>query len=276
MPRRPDPRQLLARLPQGPVPISTGSASVRVDGPSHVTLLVNGVPSSPLDLTDPAWLDFEYLQQMAAVVDQLPPGPLDVVHLGAGGCAFARRIDAARPGSRQLAVDVDPELVRLVRTWFDLPRAPRLRLRAQDARETVAGLRDASTDVVVRDVFAPDTTPPGLCTAEFLADAVRALRPGGLYLANCADRPPLRTARAEVATAAAVMADVAVVAEPGLLKGRYYGNLVVVGVAPGDGGLDLASPALARALRSLAPPAHVLRGAELRAFAAGAAPLRDA
>ena len=88
--------------------------------------------------------------------------------------------------------------------------------------------------------------------------------------------PPLRTARAEVATAAAVMADVAVVAEPGLLKGRYYGNLVVVGVAPGDGGLDLASPALARALRSLAPPAHVLRGAELRAFAAGAAPLRDA
>ena len=67
----------------------------------------------------------------------------------------------------------------------------------------------------------------------------------------------------------------ALVADPGLLKGRYYGNLVVVGIAPGGGGPDLAAPELARALRSLAPPASVLHGAALRSFVAGAAPLHD-
>lgn len=274
MAHRPPDRDPRARLPLGDVPIATGTASVRRDGPAHVTLMVNGVPSSPLDLTDPTWLEFEYLQQMAAVLDRLPDGPVTAVHLGAGGCALARRLDAVRPGSRQLAVDIDPELVRLVREWFDLPRAPRLRLRAQDARAAITGLRDASMDVVVRDVFAPDTTPAALCTTEFLREVCRVLRPGGIYLANCADRPPLHTARAEAATALAVLADVAVIAEPGLLKGRHYGN-VVIAATRSTAGPDLGSAPLARALRSLPAPAHLLHGPELAAFVGSAPPLRD-
>lgn len=274
MARRTPDRDQRLRLPTGEVPISTGRAAVRRDGPAHVTLLVNGVPSSPLDLTDPTWLDFEYMQQMAAVLDTMPPGPLTAVHLGAGGCALARRIDALRPGSRQLAVDIDDELVRLVREWFDLPRAPRLRLRAQDARAAVAGLRDRSVDVVVRDVFAGDATPAGLRTAEFVADVARVLRPGGLYLANCADRPPLRVARAETATVAAVMGDVAVIAEPGLLKGRHYGNLVIAATLTSAGPALDAAP-LSRALRSLPAPAHLLHGADLVAFVGAARALHD-
>lgn len=271
MARRP-PDGERSRLPTGEVPISTGTASVRRDGPAHVTLMVNGVPSSPLDLANPTWLDFEYMQQMAAVIDHLPAGPLAAVHLGAGGCALARWLDAVRPGSRQLAVDIDAELVRLVRAWFDLPRAPRLRLRVQDARAAVAGLRDASADVVVRDVFATDSTPAELCTAEFVADVARVLRPGGLYLANCADRPPLRNARAEAATVASVLGEVAVIAEPGLLKGRHYGNLVIAAAA---GGPPLDAAPLARALRSLPVPAHLLHGPDLASFIAGAPPLHD-
>jgi len=262
------------RLPDGEVPISTGTARVRRDGPAHVTLMVNGVPSSPLDLADPTWLEFEYMQQMAAVVDQLPAGPVTAVHLGAGGCALARWMHAVRPGSRQLAVDVDAELVRLVREWFDLPRAPQLRLRAQDARAAVAGLRDGSVDVVIRDVFATDATPAELCTAEFVADVARVLAPGGLYLANCADRPPLRRARAEAATVAAVLADAAVIAEPALLKGRHYGNLVIAGTRSAAGPALDAAP-LARALRSLPVPAHLLHGPDLAAFIGGARPLHD-
>jgi spermidine synthase len=262
-------------LPDGPVPISTGVAEVRRDGPHQVTLLVNGVPSSSLDLSDPTWLEFEYMQQMAAVLDERPPGPLTVVHLGAGACAFARWLEAVRPGSSQLAVDVDAELVRLVREWFDLPRAPRLRLRAQDARVAVAGLPDAAADVVVRDVFAGATTPAELRTVEFVTDVARALRPGGLYLANCADRPPLRTARAEAATIAAVMADVAVIAEPGLLKGRHYGNIVIAAVPTADAGPSLGAAGLARALRSLPAPAHVLHGPDLAAFVRGSGLIRD-
>ena len=60
-----------------------------------------------------------------------------------------------------------------------------------------------------------------------VAQVARVLRPGGVYLANCADRPPLAGARAEVATLRAAFADVAVIAEPGLLRGRGYGNVVL-------------------------------------------------
>lgn len=263
--------------PVGPVPIATGTAELvrSPDDPDAVTLLVNGVPSSHLDLADPFRLEFEYMQQMAAVLERLPagPGPVRAVHLGAAGCALARWVHARFPGARQVAVDLDPVLVALVRDWFDLPRSPALRLRAGDARAELATLPAAGADVVVRDVFAGDRTPAHLTTQEVVQDVVRALRPGGLYLVNCADRPPLTLARAEAATLATGFRHVAAVAEPAVLRGRRYGNVVLAATDDPD---LLAGPGLARELRSLPVPARLLTGDELRAFTGRAAPLRDA
>jgi len=264
-------------LPVGPVPIDTGWVELVPDrgDPRSITVMVNGVPSSPVHLDDPGRLDFEYLQQMAVLVEALTPagGPLDAVHLGAAGCALPRWLEATRPGSRQLGVDIDAALLTLVRTWFDLPRSPRLRLRAGDAREVLAALPTASADVVVRDVFAGDRTPRSLTTAGFTAQVARVLRPGGLYLANCADRPPLALARAEAATVRSVLGEVALVVEPGMLRGRRYGNVVVAGLTVPARGLTDA--ALARALRSLPVPVRLLQGAELDAFVGGAVVLSD-
>lgn len=257
------------------VPTGTVEVVRTADDPDGVTLLVNGVPSSHLDLADPTRLDFEYMQQMAALLDRhgAPGGPLAVVHLGAAGCALARYVHATRPGSRQVAVELDAALPALVREWFDLPRAPALRIRAGDARTELTSLPSASVDVVVRDVFAGDRTPEHVTTLEFTAEVARVLRADGLYLANCADRPPLALARAEAATLAAVLPHVGVVAEPGQLRGRRYGNLVLA--ATRDPAL-LDSPALERTLRSLATPSRLLRGAELASFVGSARPILDA
>ncbi|MBO3103108.1 spermidine synthase [Cellulomonas fengjieae] len=273
-PTRPAGRAL---WPTGPLPIPTGTVELTrdPDDPDGVTVLVNGVPSSYLDLADPTRLVFEYMQQMAAVIERVEPpgGPLDVVHLGAAGCALARALDASRPGSRQLAVELDTVLPELVRGWFDLPRSPALRIRAGDARAQLSTLPDASADVVVRDVFAGDRTPDHVRTREMVAEVARVLRPGGLYLANCADRPPLAGARAEGATLRTAFADLAVVAEPGLLRGRGYGNVVLAATDDPD---LLCSAALARAIRSLPAPARMLHGAEVTAFVGDASALRDA
>ena len=107
-------------------------------------------------------------------------------------------------------------------------------------------------------------------TAAFAAEAARVLRPGGVYLANCADRPPLRRARAEAAALRTVFDDVAVVAEPAVLRGRRYGNVVLV--AAGPGGPPLGDAGLARALRSLPVPARLLHDDDLAAFVRGAPP----
>ncbi|MGO1935626.1 MAG: spermidine synthase, partial [Cellulosimicrobium funkei] len=191
-----------------------------------------------------------------------------------------------RPGSTQLGVDLDARLLELVRTWFDLPRSPRLRLRPDDARHAVEGLADASFDVVVRDVFHGDRTPDHLVTLGMAEEVRRVLRPGGVYLVNCADRPPLASVRRELATLAAAFAGgtgdgaveegrVAAIAEPAQLKGRRYGNVVLAAVAPGGAEPALTGPGLARTVRSLAVPARLLVGSELRTFVGPAAPLPD-
>ncbi len=266
----------MAPWPVGPVAVATGTAEVVPEPgrPRAATLLVNGVPSSFVDLDDPDLLDFEYMQQMAAVVGTLAdrrPDPA-VLHLGAGGCALARTLAHRHPGARQLAVELDGELARLVRAWFALPRAPRLRLRTGEARAELTAVTDASWDVVVRDVFAGDRTPDHLTTTEVAREVSRVLRPGGVYLANCADRPPLALARAEAATLTGVFRHVAVVAEPGQLRGRHYGNLVLAGTDDAD---LLDDPALARTLRTLPVPARILVGQELREFVGSAAPRHD-
>lgn len=254
--------------------VSTGTAELVQDrtDPDLWTLWLNGVPSSPVHLGDPTLLDFEYLRWMADVLDVAwePARPLDAVHLGAAACALPRYVEATRPGSRQVAVELDAELARLVREWFPLPRAPRLRLQVGDARERLATRPDAGADVVVRDVFAGDTTPVHLTTVEFARDVARVLRPEGLYLANVADRPPLRVLRAEVAAVAQVFSHVAVVAETALLRGRRYANAVVVA-----GHRALPLQPLSRRLAAGSVPTRLVDGADVAAMAVAGRARRD-
>lgn len=274
-------------LPTGPVAVATGTVELVVDrdDPRGVTVHVNGVPSSYVH-EDPTVLAFEYMEHMGALLDAVAPGPLRALHVGAAGCSLPRWVEARRPGSRQVAIDPDPTLLELVRGWFDLPRSPVLRLRAEDGRAALASSAPASADVVVRDAFAGDTTPAHLTTRGWTDEVLRVLRPGGLYLANVADRAPLRLVRGEVATLLAHLtataddeaprwSSVVLVAEPAVLKGRRYGNLVLAAVRAGAPGPDLTGQQVERDLRRLAVPATLVTGAALERFAAGAAPFED-
>ena len=266
--------------PTGPVEgtydVDTGKARLVRDRRDRAlwTLYVNGMASSPVHLEDPTVLDFEYMRWMADVIELAapapPPQPLDVVHLGGAGCALARAVEAVRPGSRQVVVELDAELARLVRRWFDLPRSPRLRLQTGDARQGLAARRDGSADVVVRDVFADDLTPRHLTTVEFVADAARVLRADGIYLANVADSATLTVLRAEVATLREVFPCAAMIAEPAALRRRRWANAVLLGSeAP------LPVEALVRRMSSAAVPARVVHGEALTDFSAGTRPFRD-
>jgi hypothetical protein len=267
------------RPPPRPEPgvhrVDTGEAELVPDraDPRLWTLLVNGVPSSPLHTTDPLVLDFEYLRWMAAAVDLLdppPPAPLRALHLGGGACALPRWLEATRPGSRQVVVEVDGALVALVRRTLALPRAPRLRIQVGDARERLATRRGASADLVVRDVFAGDRTPRHLTTTGYLAEVARVLDPAGVYLANVADRGTLAALRAECSAALACFPHVALVADPGLLRRRRFANSVLVAARR-----PLPLEALGRAVRGAAAPGRLLGTRDVADLAAGAAPPQD-
>lgn len=234
-------------------------------------MLVNGVPSSWINLDDPADLGFEYLETMRTLLDvhRPPPERIDGLHVGGAACTLPRALAAARPRSRQVVAEIDAQLVELARASFGLAGVPGLRIRPADGLAVLEATHDTSVDVVVRDAFAGDTVPAALQTIEFVTEVARVLRPNGLYLANVADRPPLQLARAEAATALSVFPHVAVVAEPGVLRGRRYANLLL---AAGSGPLPI--PAWDRATRGGAVPMRLLAGADLTTFAAGARPIR--
>jgi len=262
-------------LPPGPTPVAGGTAELLADADrdSSWMLLVNGTPQSHVDLEDPTHLEFEYVRRMGHVLDlaAAPGAALDAVHLGGGALTLPRYVAVTRPGSRQRVVELDQALTDLVREHLPLPRGARIRVRADDARVGLAALHAGSADVVICDVFAGARTPGHLTTAEFAADVRRVLRPGGVYAANVADGPPLPFARGQVATLRSVFRHVCVLAEPGTMRGRRFGNLVAV--ASDD---DLPIDEYVRRCARDPMPARVVHGADLRRFVGTALPVHDA
>lgn len=237
------------------------------------TLLLDGAPQSHVDLTDPTHLEFEYVRRLAAALDLVAPAgaPLRVLHLGGGALTLPRYVAATRPGSTQRVAEVDGALVELVRRALPWPAGTRLKVRVGDARATLTSTRDGAYDVVVADVFAGARTPAHLTSVEYAAEVARVLRPDGWYLANVADGPPLRHARAQVATVRSVLPRACLVADAAVLRGRRYGNLVLVA-----GRVEPPVAALSRRAAGDWFPGRVLATDELDRFVGGAAVVRDA
>ena len=267
-------RGQLTGLP-GPTQVAGGTAELLADADRDGSweLQLDGVPQSHVDLVDPTHLEFEYVRRMGHVLDLAaePGRALDVVHLGGGALTLARYVAVTRPGSRQRVVELDEALTDLVRRELPLPRTARVRVRAADAREGLAALPGASADVVLVDVFAGARTPAHLTTVEFATDIARVLRPGGVTAWNVSDGPPLRFLRAEAATLRAVFANLALLAEPGTLRGRRFGNTVAVA---SDAELPLAG--LTRRCAGDPMPSRVVSDEELDRFVGQAAPVIDA
>jgi spermidine synthase len=251
-----------------------------LDRPRAWMLLIDGVPQSHVDLDDPRHLDFEYVRWLGHVVDLAAPdgAPLRVLHLGGGGLTLARYVAATRPGSSQVAVESDPEVARLVRERLPLDQPSRSRTRAgrtvvrvADARTAAEQVPAGSFDVVITDVFAGAQTPAHLTSAEFTAAAARALGPSGVYAANIGDGPPLAHARGRVAAVRYVFRYACLIADPAVLRGRRFGNLIVVG-----SGRELPVAALTRRAAADPFPGRVVAGEDLDRFVAGTRPIADA
>ncbi|MFI0356905.1 spermidine synthase [Actinomadura sp. 9N407] len=235
-------------------------------------LCVGGVPQSYVDLNDPTYLDFEYMRLMGDVVDCLAPPAmaLDAAHIGGAGCTLPRYIAATRPGSRQVVFEPDGQLVGLVRERLPVKNVPGLKIRITDGRSGTAALADGADDLLVMDAFAEASMPVELATREYTLEAARVLRPGGVYLMNVADGFRLAYARRVVATVRSVFRYALLLGEPGVLRGRRFGNLIIAASSEPLPVGELTRRAAAGAVR-----ARLMAGDELGGFCAGAAPLRD-
>ncbi|MEV7729799.1 fused MFS/spermidine synthase [Streptomyces sp. NPDC087917] len=236
-------------------------------------LTVNGAPQSYVDLDEPEHLEFEYVRRLAHVLDSAaePGAPLDLLHLGGGALSLPRYAASTRPGSRQTVVEFDAELLELVAEHLPLEPSARVTVHAADARAWLEEAPAASADVLVADVFGGSRVPAQLTSVEYARAAARVLRPGGLYVANLADGAPFAFLKAQLANFGAVFGESALLAEPGVLRGRRFGNAVLLA---SDSPLPVE--ALARCCAADAFPARVVAGEALARFARGGRPVADA
>ncbi|HEV7950545.1 MAG TPA: fused MFS/spermidine synthase [Glaciihabitans sp.] len=243
--------------------------------PGAFTLIVDGTPQSHVNMDDPTELFFEYVQRIGHVIDQIgdPGEPITAVHLGAGAFTLPRYVEATRPGSRQQVVELESDLVDLVRQALPLPKGASIRVRHGDAREVLgkfpAGLV-GTVDLVVVDVFSGARTPAHVTSIEFYKAAVALLKPGGIVAVNVADGPGLAFARGQAATLMEAMTDVAALAETQILKGRRFGNVVMVGSQQ-----QLPLEWMPRLLAGGPHPSKVVTGQELKEWVAGASVVTD-
>lgn len=267
------------RFPE-PITLSSGlTAHIEEDRwiPGSIQLIVDNIPQSHVNLRDPSDLFFEYMRRIGHVIDLFRPAgePISVLHLGAGAFSLPRYVDATRPGSRQQVIELETALVDLVREAAPLPKRASIRVRHGDAREVVgklpAGMHGAM-DLVVVDIFSGSQTPAHVSSVEFYKLVQPLLAPDGVVVLNAADGTGLPFVRGQIATLQSLFSEVAAIAEPQVLKGRRFGNVVMVASnTPNSETLTW----LPRLLAGGPHPARLLTGKELRELVGTTKPVTD-
>jgi MFS family permease len=208
------------------IAISRGGAN-----PDVRILVLDRLTHAAVDLRDPTNLEFHYVRRFADATAPLRAGlgaSPDVLHIGGGGFTFPRYLEAMHPEARQIVLELDPKVYEIAQSELGYVPSDRIDVRLGDARQSIRALPSDAFDIVVGDAFGGLAVPWHLTTTEMLEEIARVLRPGGAYVVNVIDYPPLRFARAEVATAATTFSQVAVIANRRTIDGQAGGNLVLV------------------------------------------------
>jgi spermidine synthase len=276
------------RVPD-PVTLSSGLvAEIEEDRwvPGAIQLLVDGTPQSHVNLRDPSEVFFEYVRRIAHAIDlfRTPGQPISALHLGGGAFTLPRYVEATRPGSRQQIVELESGLVELVREAAPLPQRASIRVRHGDAREVLGKLPQGmhgALDLVIVDIFAGSRTPAHVSSTEFYELIAPLLAPEGLVVVNTTDGAGQAFTRSQVATLASVFGTVAAVGEPQVLKGRRFGNVVLLAAAPAADSASRSPESigelewLPRLLAGGPHPARMLVGRELEEWLKGARAVTD-
>lgn len=216
--------------------VSGLSAQILPDGFSKggYVLEIGGQEQSHVDLTDPGFIFYEYLRRIGNVIDLLaaPGQPLRVAHLGAGAFTLVRYLQATRPGSPQVAVDIERELPSLVLEALPLPAGTRCEVMIADARAAVPALEPAlgaAPQAIILDIFSGWNAPEHLADRGFYREMAEALDEDGAVIINVGDDAGLTFFTAQARSLLAVFEHVWCLAPTPMLTGKHPGNLVLVG-----------------------------------------------
>lgn len=190
------------------------------DGLRILQFARGGARQSVVKPGDPAHLELPYAS-VAFTGLALCGEPRRVLVVGLGGGTLPMFLHHYYPQAEIDAVDIDPEVVHVARTFFDFRDDARLRAHVGDGRAFIEQTRQPY-DLIFLDAYGADSVPPHLATEEFLRAVRRALKPGGVVVGNLWDRHYNVLYDAMVRTYQEVFADLYV------LTVRAAGNRIVL------------------------------------------------
>lgn len=154
-----------------------------------VNLSVDGVLQSNVDMEHPGELHFTYARCLGDMLDFYFPGgsPVTALHLGAGAMTFPRYFEATRPGSKQVAVELEEDLLDFVLDAMPLQPNIDLEIICGDAREVAESMTEGSFDFILADIYSGASSPAHVTSLEFYATLSNLLTPNGIMVVNVAD-----------------------------------------------------------------------------------------
>jgi spermidine synthase len=137
---------------------------------------------SAMNLKDPTALRLIY-SRYASLGFAFRPDAKKMLIIGLGGGSIAKKAHKEIPSLDIDAVEIDPEVIAIAKSLFDVHESKRLHLHAQDGRLFLTRTQNRY-DIILLDAYYKDAMPFHLATKEFFELAHRKLTPNGIIVAN--------------------------------------------------------------------------------------------
>ncbi|MBW3624014.1 MAG: fused MFS/spermidine synthase [Armatimonadetes bacterium] len=140
------------------------------------------------------------------------PNAKSALFIGLGGGLGPRQFHSFYPKMTVDAVDIDPAVAHIAKTYFKLPQDSRMNVTVGDGRAFLQKSKK-KYDLILLDAYDAHSAPPMLTTVEFMRLVKNHLNPGGALVANviaAQKGPRSRFGRSEYKTLQNVFSDVQV------------------------------------------------------------------
>jgi len=180
-------------LIEGAISTSSGTIVYRRDTPYNTltvvdspgrgvrTLFLNKMPHSAMYLNGSNSAVFRYTDYFNLAL-LFNPGAERVLFIGGGGFSGPKQFLEYYPDVHVDVVEVDPEVVRAARDYFNVSDDPRLGVYTEDGRKFLDGA--GFYDVIVLDAYSKTYVPFHLMTLEFFQELREHLSGDGVIVSN--------------------------------------------------------------------------------------------
>ncbi|MDX2265473.1 MAG: fused MFS/spermidine synthase [Hyphomicrobiales bacterium] len=135
------------------------------------------------DETDELALPVDYTRHMTLAMAYAAGPVRRVLEIGTGGGRTAWYLHKLFPKTEVTTVELDPEVVRLAKKYFQVREEPGFRIVTADGRLALTQ-QQSGVDVILVDAYRGPFVPFHLLTKEFFQAAKAKLRPGGVMAQN--------------------------------------------------------------------------------------------